>query len=120
MIESRRIVILLCFVALGCGDDPRFCPNDLPLPDALDCDAGPSYQNDIVPLIMARCFPCHFPGGIEASTHDFSKYSVILMQKSRILNQIHACLMPPAGQPDLDMMQRFTFQSWLICGARDN
>ena len=110
-------MIPLFWLLAGCGDDPRICPNDLP--DASVCP-GPSYANDVAPLIMLRCSPCHFPGGIEDSVHDFSTYPHVFMQRSQILNMVHACAMPPADQPQLDMMQRFVLQSWLVCGAQNN
>jgi hypothetical protein len=109
---------LLCAaLCLGCGDDPRACPNDLP--DGAVC---PSYQNDIVPIIMAKCYPCHGPGGVEQLTHDFTKWSVINAQRTDVLGQIHACNMPPITAPngDLTAMERFLFQSWLICHAPNN
>lgn len=115
MVIARMIPLV--WLLAGCGDDPKICPNDLP--DASVCP-GPSFANDVAPLMMRRCYPCHFPGGIEDSVHDFSTYQNVFDQRSRILNQIHACLMPPSYAPQLDSMERFVLQSWLVCGAQNN
>jgi hypothetical protein len=97
--------------------DEEDCPNDLPP----SCPANaPSYAGDVAPLMSRRCAPCHYPGGIEDSVHDFSTYAHVHAQAGAILGQIHACLMPPAdaGQPTAD--ERAALQAWLVCGSPNN
>jgi hypothetical protein len=104
-------------LVLGCGDPPRNCPNI-----AVDGGPCPSYQNDVVPVIMHKCYECHGPGGIEQSTHDYTRYSVIFQQKGTIFGQLFACLMPPtnAMNGDLTMTEKQTVLFWIACGAPQN
>jgi len=117
MIGKPRIAPLLLGLFVGCGDPPRNCPNV-----AFDGGPCPSYQNDVVPIVMDKCYECHGPGGIEQSTHDFTRYSVIFSQKGTIFGQIYGCLMPPttAKNGDLTMTEKQTFLFWLNCGAPNN
>ncbi len=124
MVVVRRLVIVALF-SFGCGgSDPQGggprdaaipCPNDLP--PACPSPA-PSYAADIAPLIMRRCTPCHYPGGVAAmGNHDLSDYPRVFAQKRDVLTQFYACKMPPAdaGAPTAD--ERKAMLGWLVCGA---
>ncbi len=92
------------------------CPNDLPA----SCPSTvPSYAADVAPLIEAHCAPCHFPGSTVSSKH-LSTYAEVHALRGPVLNQIHACTMPPEGEPALDAATRAVILGWLVCGAPDN
>jgi hypothetical protein len=99
------------------------------------CFPVPSYSTDIVPILHARCSPCHFEGGIE----DFggpgglplTSWASVDNADIAIQNQVARCLMPPidgihtkmihvdAAAP-LSSAQRATLLDWLACGAPNN
>ena len=118
MLGSGVHLTLACGVlAIGCGSDAPACPNDLPS----GCPApAPSYRTEVAPLFQGRCFPCHGPGGVAQPKHDFTSYAVIHDQRSKILNQVYNCRMPPAQVPAPTMSERTTLLDWLVCGAPDN
>lgn len=89
------------------------CPRDLPQ----SCPAlAPTYQGDIVPIVAARCAPCHSPQGQESS-RDLTSYSSIYPNRGAILDQIYACNMPPSGAEPLTTVERSKLLTWLVCGA---
>lgn len=99
------------------GPQPTSCPSDLPASCPMPT---PSYKDDVAPIVARRCSPCHFPGGIEAATHDFSTYAGIAAQRSSVLDQVYSCRMPQAGAPPLGAAERATLLGWLVCKAPDN
>ena len=127
--RSSTFLEIALLALAGCTSDPHQAPADAGAEAADECpddvpaacpSPEPSYANDVAPIFARRCAPCHFPGGIEVATHDFSKYDVIHDQKGAILGQIHACLMPPpdAGAPTPD--ERAALLGWIVCGAPQN
>lgn len=104
----------------GCGDGggttPGSCPNDLP--PACPSPA-PTFAADAEPVIAAKCRTCHAPNGVEAN-RPFLNYNQIFAQRSGMLNQVHACLMPPGDAPQLTAAERLALQGWLVCGALNN
>lgn len=112
-----RSAFVLALLAAACGDNARPCPNDLPAA----CPAVvPSYQNEIAPIIMERCYPCHFRGGIADNARDFSTYQHVYDQRSRILTQIYACKMPPAEEAQPTAQERAALLAWFVCMAPNN
>ena len=75
----------------------------------------PSYQADVVPILQRACIPCHSATGIAG--YDESTYAKVYPQRSAILDQVNACLMPPAGSPQLTTQERIALLGWLVCNA---
>jgi hypothetical protein len=88
------------------------CPDDLP---AACPTVAPSYAMDVAPVIQQACTPCHAPGGQQANRPlvTYAGFS----NRSAMLNQVHACRMPPVGSPALPAAERKVLQEWLVCGA---
>jgi mono/diheme cytochrome c family protein len=114
-----RVAFATVFVslALGCSSSsPATCPNDLPA----SCAATPpSYARDVAPIVASKCVVCHGPGGVE-SNRDLSTYDHVHTLRSSVLNQVHACAMPPADGEALTAAERATLLGWLVCSAPDN
>jgi hypothetical protein len=89
------------------------CPEDLP---AACPSPAPSYAKDVAPVIQASCTPCHAPGGKQA-TRLLTTYDGAHANRSPMLNQIHACRMPPRDAPPLTPEGRAILLAWLVCGA---
>jgi hypothetical protein len=116
---ALALALSACTSASPPPSDGADCPDDVPA----SCPTPePSYSKDVAPLLARRCVPCHFPGGIEAPTHDFSKYDVVHTQKGSIVTQIHSCLMPPAdaGATAPTPDERAVLLGWIVCGAPQN
>jgi uncharacterized membrane protein len=117
------ILVLGSSTGAGCGSSPATteptCPNDTPTA----CPSpAPSYATDVAPILQSRCVPCHGPGGVEAA-RPFDTYANITRaadNPNRMLTQIHACLMPPAGQPPLTSAERKAILGWIVCMTPDN
>ena len=112
-----RWLLSLALVSLApaCGGMDA-CPNDVP--DT--CPATvPSYTNDVAPVIMERCLLCHAPGG-QAGDKPLDTYAHLFSRRSAVLNQLAACNMPPAGEPQPTEDERLIILDWLVCGAPDN
>jgi hypothetical protein len=91
----------------------------------------PSFTSDVVPIIQARCTPCHVAGGISDKIYDFSTYAHVVNAQTSILNQLSLCAMPPihgntmygiepGTVPGLSADQANTFVDWIECGAPNN
>ena len=92
------------------------CPEDLPAA----CPAVfPSYAKDVAPVIEQACTPCHAPGG-EQANRKLVDYAGAFTNRSPMLNQVHACRMPPANAPPLGADGRKVLLTWLVCGAPNN
>lgn len=98
------------------GSSGAACPDDLP---AACPSVPPSYAADVAPVIEQSCTPCHAPGGQQANRL-LVTYSGAFANRSAMLNQIHACRMPPLGAPPLTADGRKAVQEWLVCGAPNN
>jgi uncharacterized membrane protein len=116
-------VIAASSIAGGCGSSSPppapSCPNDTP--DSCPSPM-PSYATDVAPILQNRCVPCHGPGGVEA-VRPFDTYANITRTSdnpNRMLTQIHACLMPPADQPQLTADERKIILGWIVCNTPDN
>jgi hypothetical protein len=89
------------------------CPDDLP---PACPTVAPSYAKDVAPVIQQSCTPCHAPGGQQAN-RPLVTYAGAFSSRSAMLNQVHACRMPPVGSPALPAEGRKVLQEWLVCGA---
>ena len=98
------------------GSSGAACPDDLP---AACPSAPPSYAKDVAPVIQQSCTPCHAPGGQQAN-RPLVTYAGAFANRSAMLNQVHACRMPPSGAPPLPAASRTVLQEWLVCGASNN
>ena len=92
------------------------CPNDLPA----SCPAiAPGWANDVAKVIETRCALCHATGGA-AANKPLTDHAEVFALKGSVLNQVHACKMPPAGATPLTTAERLAVETWLVCGAADN
>jgi hypothetical protein len=105
------------------------CP---PVP-SLQCasqSTAPTYSADVAPIIMDRCAPCHFAGGIADAIVDLSTYAGVDNASTSMLNELTECAMPPihgdtqfgiaAGTvPGLTEEQLTTLVQWIECGMRN-
>jgi hypothetical protein len=114
---AAALAVAIALSACGDGDSPPPCPGVT----AESCPANvPSYQDEIAPLLEARCQTCHalennsglWSLGDRASVAEWS---------DTILRQVRACSQPP---PDsgvyLTTTERRALETWLVCGAPDN
>ena len=70
-------------------------------------------------MIEQACTPCHAPGG-EQANRKLVDYAGAFANRSPVLNQVHACRMPPANAPPLGADGRKVLLTWLVCGAPNN
>ena len=90
------------------------------LPESDGCPAtAPSYEDDIAPLVDARCGGCHYRGNPN-SKQVLETYADLHSSVSVIEHEVYRCQMPPAGEPALSAAERQRFLQWLVCGAPDN
>lgn len=92
------------------------CPEDLP---AACPTTPPSYAKDVAPVIQQACTPCHAAGGRESSRL-LVGYANAFANRGPVLNQVHACKMPPRDAPPLAAEGRKVLLEWLVCGAPNN
>jgi hypothetical protein len=81
--------------------------------------AVPSYANDIAPIVLDACVPCHYPMSNLAHS-SLATYPSVHLVYGSALGQVEACLMPPPGVPPLTDAERTALLGWLACGAPDN
>jgi hypothetical protein len=81
---------------------------------------GPSYMNDIVPILEQRCNNCHV-AGVDGGPWPLGGYAEVRDWRSAILRDLRECTMPPAdaGLP-FPEQERAALMAWLICDAPDN
>lgn len=111
-----RAALLACGLALSCSDPAPECKAL-----STQCPSTPpSYANDIVPILNARCSSCHTEadpsGPWPFDTHtDVSDWSTLISR------DLERCSMPPPNSgllfPD---SERELVHAWLLCGAPDN
>jgi hypothetical protein len=129
----RRSVLLVAAVVLlvSCGETSGStssatgsggaggggsCPNDLPA----SCPSpAPKWAADVAVVVEARCAICHAAGGA-AADKPLTDHAEVFARKGAVLNQVHACKMPPEGATPLTAAERLALEGWLVCGAADN
>lgn len=109
------LIALLCAALAGCFSQASDCPSDLPA--SCPASGAPSYQNDVAPILAARCVSCHSAGGIEANA-PLDTYTAVYDRRGPVLDQVYACKMPQ-GTP-LSPAERQALLTWLVCGAPNN
>jgi hypothetical protein len=62
---------------------------------------------------------CHLPGGA-GSPFDFTNYASVFAHRTAMLDQVHACNMPPKSGAPLEASERQTLLTGLVCGAPDS
>jgi hypothetical protein len=91
------------------NDQPDTCPSP-----------SPSWSGEVSALIQMYCESCHAPGGA-AFTKPLTSYSQVFGLRGPVLNQVNACVMPPADAPlQLPESARKDIVTWLVCGAMNN
>jgi len=108
-------IAVVCAALVGCFSQPSDCPSDLPA--SCPATGAPSYQNDVAPILAARCVSCHSAGGIEANV-PLDTYTSVFGWRGPVLDQVYACKMPQ-GTP-LAPAERQALLTWLVCGAPNN
>ena len=103
--------------ACGDGDSPPPCPGVT----AKSCpDDVPSYDDEIAPLMKARCQTCHAPEN-DSGLWSLGDLDSVRDWRNTILQQIRSCAQPP---PDsgvyLSARERHALETWLVCGAPNN
>jgi|SRR5579884_1438316 len=116
MVVRAALAAAASCAVLACGDgasaaaDAGTCVVDEP-------DGCPSWTKDVQPIIEARCYGCHGPGGIEQSYRDFTTYQGVSGAGTTLATDVLSCKMPPpdAGQPT--PRERGALVTWIECGA---
>jgi hypothetical protein len=96
-----------------------------------DPKSPPSYKNEVAAVVMERCSPCHFPGGISEKIEDLSTMAGVANAGTAIINQLVPCDMPPINGntlynippgtvPGLSAEQENTIIQWIVCGEPNN
>ena len=120
---SRHVAGMLIGVALvalvACASSDAAAPVCTDLLPACPESGAPSYAKTVAPLIAATCVNCHAPGGRQSS-RPFETYAHLYAQRSPVLNQLHACLMPPVDGPQLSDADKAIIETWLVCGSPNN
>jgi hypothetical protein len=99
------------------GPDTPSCPDETPP----SCPSPPpSWKNDIQPIIMSRCFPCHVEGGIAGSKFVYTTYQGVFKNRADILDKIGRCVMPPPDAAAPTSYERYTLLGWIECTAPNN
>ena len=113
---GRALAAAVAFFGIACGGSGgTSCPND-----TLTCPTpAPSYANSVSTIIQNRCVVCHSPTGQNPAL-PFTSYQQVFDNRSKILNQLYACRMPPAGQTQPTSQERTQLLDWLYCGAPNN
>jgi len=109
--------VALALPACSDGDSPAACPGVT----AESCpDVVPSYQDEIAPLVAARCQTCHAPEN-DSGLWSLGDQESVAEWSDTILRQIRTCAQPP---PDsgvrLTPSERHALEVWLVCGAPNN
>ncbi len=100
-----------CSSSSNADSDGGACPVATGCPTS----APPTYTADIAPILDRVCLTCHAPGG--PGGVDFSTYAKVFANRSAILDQVNACIMPPSNGPALSAGDRIALTGWLECGA---
>jgi hypothetical protein len=93
------------------------CPTDWPdgcVPPV------PSWMNGVQAIINKRCYPCHFPDGVEYPRVDLSSYKAVHGIYGPVLSLEKACAMPPPDAAQPTPAEREELVAWLICAAPNN
>lgn len=106
------LVCLLAACSSPSAPSAPACPNDLPA----SCPSPAPAYADAAPILATHCTKCHGPGGVEA-VRPLDSYDAVFKLRGPVLNQIYACVMPPAPEAPIPAAERKTVLAWLVCGA---
>ena len=80
----------------------------------------PSYANDIVPILDARCNGCHDPA-IPDGPWPLHDYQDVIDWKGVVVDSLLNCTMPPADGPTtLPEVERQRLFAWVACDTPNN
>ncbi|WP_436714976.1 DUF1592 domain-containing protein [Roseiconus lacunae] len=84
-------------------------------------DAGPSFQNDIVPILQRYCYDCHGYGEREGnfvidSFESEDEATAVPEFWWRVLKNLRAGVMPPMGSDQLTDMEMAIVKDWIKRG----
>jgi hypothetical protein len=80
----------------------------------------PSYKNDVIPILEARCYACH------SSTDGGGPWPLTTLVdiqdwKTQFISDVQSCAMPPVDAgAKLSSEEATTLLGWLVCGAPNN
>lgn len=114
---ARTFALALTLAGCGPGAAPNpnnSCPSDLPT----SCPSSPSYMNEVAPLVVTKCGPCHLAASVQQRPLD--SYTTLTADRDSVRTQLLVCQMPPTGSPQLSDAERHTLLQWLVCGAQSN
>jgi hypothetical protein len=84
-------------------------------------DSGaPSYENDVVPILNARCNGCHGNGGQEAVDRNLTTLLKVQKLGPTVASLISSCQMPPPPLAPLTPKEQATVLEWFACGCPNN
>jgi hypothetical protein len=99
----------------GAEDAAEGCPKVI----VDGCAPAPPSWASVDSILVNRCSPCHFPGGVEGAVWNFSNFAHVHALSGSMLDNVLACAMPPPDAGGLPPDERGTLIAWLSCGAPD-
>jgi len=111
--KSKLFTLLICSAFLflnACKDE------DDPIPEKV------TYNQDVKPILVASCTPCHMPGG--ANPNKWDDYTQVKGKISVILDRVQRTpgstgFMPKVGN-QLTAAQIATLKQWVTDGLLEN
>ena len=107
--------------SVGAGANADGGVGACPPPLSTVCAAPPpSYANDIVPILDARCNGCHDPA-IPDGPWPLHDYQDVIDWKGVVVDSLLNCAMPPADSPTtLPEVERQRLFAWVACDTPNN
>jgi hypothetical protein len=98
----------------GAGQCTTVTPASCPTPI-------PSYAQDVVPVLNAKCNGCH-TGATSTSPWALTAWVDVNAWALSLAHDLLTCTMPPAdaGAPALTKAETDALLGWIVCGAPDN
>ena len=107
---NKLVMIALLLGAASCNKQTKHVPT---------CDgSNPSFKSEIEPILQARCYDCHRPGGGNAV---YNSYETILptLKDGQFQSEVLTQQSMPEGQP-LTNEQLDLIKCWIEDGYPDN
>jgi hypothetical protein len=103
------------------GDAARAESGGCSVEQVMKCPSPkPSYKNDVIPILKARCYGCH------SSTDGGGPWPLTTLVdiqdwKTLFIQDVQSCSMPPVDAgAKLTSEESATLLGWLVCGAPNN
>ncbi|HNU89191.1 MAG TPA: hypothetical protein PKJ94_12905 [Ferruginibacter sp.] len=117
LFAAATLVILIVFVSCAKKTNPSSATTEAPKPKAT------SYTVEVLPLLQAKCSPCHFPskGGNKANFESFasaSKFGAAMLD--RIQKNPGERGFMPMRNPKLSETEIATVKKWVDGGMVEN